>query len=213
MHSIPSRFRRLDEILYDLPVEDPMLLSELDGYLTAIAVCPAPGLPAAWLPPIWGGAYGEEAPFEDPLDVRQFADMVVARHSEILRELGRGKPQPIFDVDERNGELLWEEWISGFALALDAHPDSWAGLGADPTLSDLRTLVAIADDTTELTSVEVNAICDDAREMILRSVLKLFVARAPGVGAMPEVRPAKQGRNEPCRCGSGAKHKRCCGAG
>ncbi len=39
---MPSRFRRLDGALADLPVEEPMLLTELDGFLTGLIVCPEP---------------------------------------------------------------------------------------------------------------------------------------------------------------------------
>ena len=46
-----------------------------------------------------------------------FADMVLARYNEIARDLGRGTPQPLFDVDERNGEVLWDLWVEGFAGA------------------------------------------------------------------------------------------------
>lgn len=40
MKHSPSRFRRLDRALADLPVEEPMLLTELDGFLTGVSICP-----------------------------------------------------------------------------------------------------------------------------------------------------------------------------
>lgn len=55
MPKFPSRFRRLDEILADLPMDDPPLLTELDGYLTGVALCPIAIESSEWLPPIWGG--------------------------------------------------------------------------------------------------------------------------------------------------------------
>lgn len=216
---IPSRFRRLDEILADLPMDDPWLLSELDGYLTGIAVCAETILPVEWLPPIWGGAYGEAAPFEDPIDVQLFADMVTARHGEILRELDRGKPKPIFDVEGRNGDVMWEVWIDGFAMAMELRPDAWSALdrqdAAETTgaVSSLQTLIDIARNETALTSIEINAICDTAPADIPILVTKLFAARARPVAmpTAPDDRAAKIGRNAPCPCGSGQKHKRCCG--
>ena len=206
----PSRFRRLDEILADLPVDDPLLLTELDGYLTAVAVCPEPMSVDEWLPPIWGGAYGESAPFEDPLDVRLFADMVQARLGEILRDLARGKHQPILDVDPRSGEPLWEEWIGGFAMAKDVRPQSWSPVDGDAAaaLADLRTLIAVASDAATLTADEINAICDAAPVQIPFDVLRLARRTAP---ASPADAPVKPGRNDPCGCGSGKKFKRCCG--
>ena len=215
MHDFPSRFRRLDEILGDLPIEEPMLLSELDGYLTGIAVCPATIAPDEWLPPIWGGVVGEAAPFDDPIDAQLFADMVIARHAEILRELGRGKPKPLFDVDERNGEVLWDGWVDGFAMASRLRPESWSveDEGGAIGLANLRLLADIANERSALTSVEINAFADDAPAAIGVSVKTLYDCRARTIGASAGAAApvAKVGRNDPCACGSGKKSKRCCG--
>lgn len=222
MSRFPSRFRRLDEILADLPLEDPLLLTELDGYLTGVVVCPEAMPSGEWLPPIWGGGYGEAAPFEDPIDVQLFADMVLARHGEIVRDLARGKLQPIFDVDERSGDVLWEEWIDGFEMAMQLRPESWSAVadgdnGDDgdtaAALAYLAALGEVARDETALTSVEINAICDEAARAIPGQVERLYAWRGRvGLAAAPAGQAAKVGRNDPCPCGSGKKHKRCCGA-
>jgi uncharacterized protein len=220
MPKFPSRFRRLDDILADLAVEDPLLLTELDGYLTGIAVCPEPITSHEWLPLIWGGNYAEVAPFEDPADPPMFTEMVLARHAEILRDLARGKLQPILDVDERNGEVLWEEWIAGFAMALELRPHAWSDLAggedaaAASALAGLLTLVDIVHEESALTSIEINAICDGAVSAITRQVPLLYAGRVQPADAasVPGARSVKIGRNDPCPCGSGKKHKRCCGA-
>lgn len=221
MRQLPSRLRRLDDALADLPLDEPMLLTELDGFLTGVLVCPEPILPAEWLQNIWGAEEGGVAPFEDPLDVQWFADAVMARYNEIVRDLGRSKPQPIFDIDERNGDVLWELWIDGFAEAMALRPDSWTALaeGDDPdaadALSRLSMLVAIARNESPLDSVQINAIQDEAPADLIDSVVRLHAARLRRRGApsaMPiNARSTKVGRNEPCRCGSGRKSKRCCG--
>lgn len=218
MAKLPSRLRRLDEILADLPVEDPMLLSELDGYLTCVAAAPEPIAPSDWLPPIWGGLYGEDAPFEDPIDVRLFAEMVQARHAEILRDLARGKPQPIFDIDDRTGEILWEEWIAGFEMAMLLHPDGWLEIAdqddpdATAALSAMLLLVDVAKDATGLPGPEINAICEDAPSAIPRYVMELYTRRAASASPKANTPLGKVGRNDPCPCGSGKKFKKCCGA-
>jgi uncharacterized protein len=219
MRNIPSRFRRLDEILADLPFEDSMLVSELDGYLTGVAICPEPMTSDEWLPPVWGGGYGEPAPFEDPIDAQLIADMVVARHAEIVRDLRRGKPQPIFDVD-RNGDILWEIWIEGFEQAMELRPDSWSAIAESEdedamiALAHLLTLVAVAADDPTLDSMQINELTDKAHRIIPPQLIALHAWRARRVDepAPPAAGPAKVGRNDPCPCGSGKKHKRCCGA-
>jgi len=214
---LASRFRRLDQILADLPIDDPMLLTELDGYLACIAVHPAPITVEEWLPPIWGGSYGEGAPFEDPVDVRLFADMVIARRDEILRKVLRHKFQPIFDVDERTREPIWEDWVLGFAMAMDLRPQAWSDVvaadeGAATAVASLSTLADVASDRSSLTADEINALCDAAPHMIpfLIDALSAFRAQDAAEPA-PSPLHAKVGRNEPCPCGTGKKHKRCCG--
>ncbi len=210
MAKLPSRFRRLDEILADLPVDDPILLTELDGYLTAIIVAPEPLSPAAWLPPLWGGSHGETPPFEHPVDAKLFGDMVIARHNEIERELGRRKFQPIYDVDERTGDMVWEDWVGGFEMAMAQQPESWSAAGE--AADGMRALADVAFDRSSLMGDEINAICDRAPAMIAEMVAALHSARIRPEAADAGARPAKVGRNDLCPCGSGNKHKRCCGA-
>jgi len=218
MKKIPSRFSRLDGALADLPLDEPMLLTELDGFLTGVLLSPEPVAPDEWLQNVWGVDDGTP-PFEDPRDVRWFADAVMARQEEIRRHLQRGKLQPIFDIDERNGDVLWELWLDGFADAMALRPDGWTALAdGEPGIADayasLSLLLAIARDESTLDSMEINALQDRAPQDIGAVMVCLHAAGgADGAGAMPtgETRPAKVGRNEPCRCGSGKKRKRCCG--
>ncbi|MDO7841754.1 UPF0149 family protein [Sphingomonas immobilis] len=219
MKKIPSRFRRLDGALADLPLDEPMLLTELDGFLTGVLVGPEPVAPDEWMQLVWGIDNGTP-PFEDPLDVQWFADAVMARYNEILRDLERGKPQPIFDIDERNGDVLWEPWIDGFTDAVALRPDDWAAWAenADPVtaqaLSGLSSLIAIARNESDLDSVQINAMQSQAPKDIGDCILRLHAARArddvSAAAPSKAVIPAKVGRNDSCPCGSGKKYKRCC---
>lgn len=221
MRQLPSRLRRLDDALAALPLDEPMLLTALDGFLTGILVSPDLIMPAEWLTIVWGSDEGGVAPFDDPLDVQWFADAVMARYNEIVRDLGRGKPQPIFDIDERNGHVLWELWVDGFAEAMEMRPESWAALadGDDldtaDALSGLSMLIAVARNESPLDSVQINALEDQAPSDLVDAVVRLYAARLRN-GGTPSAAPiggraVKVGRNEPCRCGSGKKSKRCCG--
>jgi uncharacterized protein len=217
MRRHPSRFRRLDGALADLPVEEPMLLTELDGFLTGVLLSPEPVLPVEWMQTIWGTEDSDVPPFDDPLDVQWFADAVMARHAEIARDLDRGRPQPILDVDGPTGEIVWESWIDGFAEAMALRPDGWIATPGDApdradALARLALLVAVARDESALDSVEINAFADRAVDEIAAVAVALYRARpADARPPTPALPPAKAGRNDPCPCGSGAKFKRCCG--
>lgn len=216
---LPSRYRRLDGALADLPLEEPMLLTELDGFLTGLLVCPDDIPTSEWIEVVWGADDDGPAPFEDPLDVQWFADAVMARRREIARDLTRGKLQPIFDVDERSGDVLWEAWLDGFADAMALRPDAWEALaeGEDPVAADalarLSILLSVANEESDLDSVEINTLQDRARGEITECVGRLYAARPRQADTvLPDAQPsAKIGRNDPCRCGSGNKFKRCCG--
>jgi len=215
---MPSRFRRLDGALADLPVEEPMLLTELDGFLTGLIVCPEPIPADKWMTVIWGVEVDGVPPFDDPLDVQWFVKAVEARRDEIARDLSRGKLQPILDVDERDGEVLWEYWIDGFSDAVALRPDAWDAAAADAGWANpwhhLLALIAIARDESELDSVEVNAFQDRAVAELTDTVQRLYAARTRVGEAKPiavdAVAAAKTGRNDPCPCRSGKKHKHCC---
>jgi len=215
---MPSRFRRLDGALADLPVEEPMLLTELDGFLTGLIVCPEPIPIDEWMTVIWGVEVDGVPPFDDPFDVQWFVKAVEARRDEIARDLSRGKLHPILDVNERDGEVLWEYWIDGFSDAVALRPDAWDAAAADAGWCNpwhrLLALIAIARDESELDSVEVNAFQDRAVAELTDTVQRLYAARARVGEAKPiavdAVAATKIGRNDPCPCGSGKKHKHCC---
>lgn len=213
---LPSRLRRLDDALADLPLDEPMLLTELDGYLTGVAVSPEPIRPGEWLPIIWGGNEAP-APFDDAADVQWFTDAVLARYNEIIRDLKRGKARPIYDVDERNGDVLWEMWIDGFADALAMRPNDWVldddgGEGQTGDMPNLSTLIAIARNESDLDSVQINALQDLAPRAISMHIARLYASRPVGSAGWHEtLEMPKVGRNEACPCGSGRKSKRCCG--
>jgi len=217
---LPSRLRRLDGALADLPLEEPMLLTELDGFLTGVLLCPEPIASPEWMTVVWGSDGGGVPPFDDPLDVQWFADAVLARLHEIERDLARGKPRPILDVDDRNGDVLWEPWVDGFAEAVALRPEAWASLaeGDDRTDADafatLSLLIAVARDESALDSVQINALQDHAPATLSECVLRLHAARLrTGAASQPQSvdERTKVGRNDPCPCGSGKKSKRCCG--
>ena len=106
---------------------------------------------------------------------------------------------------------------------MDLRPDEWTALadgnnlGAVDALSRLPVLIAVARQESELDSVELDAVHDEAPADIAGIVIELHATRlravvVDGGTAAPPGRPVgKVGRNEPCPCGSGKKFKRCCG--
>jgi hypothetical protein len=61
-----------------------MMLSDLDGFLTGIAVGPELVLPSEWLPLVFGGDAPE---FADEAEAKAILGAIMGRYNEILRQV------------------------------------------------------------------------------------------------------------------------------
>lgn len=217
------RLRRIDNALADLPVEsEAMLLSELDGYLAGVIVCPDLIPPGEWLPLIWSSD-GDASQFADDREAKWYVDLVMDHYNAIMRTLNKneGRYAPFLEVDARHDEVLWELWISGFEAAMNLRPDSWTQIAeggderATAALADMKTLVGIARDESDLAREIIDRWTEEAPALIPQGVVAMNAWRLEHHTAVPAPadtsRPAKMGRNDPCSCGSGKKYKKCCG--
>ena len=212
---LPKQLRLLDTFLLgDAVSDDCMMLSELDGFLAGIIVCPDLIMPSEWMPVIWGS---ESPVFETMEEAGAVNGAIMWFYNDIAKQLDRGAYAPLFDIDTRTDETLWELWIEGFYKALTLRPDAWLAFGngnAHKALATFMRLHQIANTPrAQLTPMDID---DDleklAPDLIPFSVEELHRERLAQAGAPP---PANQnlkkvGRNDPCPCGSGKKFKKCC---
>jgi hypothetical protein len=78
MQNIPRRLKLLEKKLASLPVDsDTMLVSELDGFVAGILVCPDLIMPSEWLPLIWGGNEEADPTFENARQAEQLMGLVM----------------------------------------------------------------------------------------------------------------------------------------
>jgi uncharacterized protein len=223
MPGIPRHLKLLEKQLSGLPDEsEPMLISELDGFLAGILVCPDLIMPREWLPMVWGGGDEDAAPvFENTRQVEKLVNLVMEHYNATADDLHRGRYAPVFEVDARHDEILWELWIGGFETALQLCPDSWAAItdgdeNSQVALAGLLTLLEISRGDSTLSKTEINDLTDKAPDLIAHWVETLNAWRIGKHRAgLPEAPApqfgAKVGRNDPCPCGSGKKYKKCCG--
>jgi uncharacterized protein len=202
---------RLDLYLSELG-DDAMLLSELDGYLAGVIVCPEMIQPSEWLPEVWG----EGHVFESPEEAQELLPIVMAFYNDIARAIGRSRTYvPRLDAD-MDGSPFWELWASGFGRALDLRPWAWSvyeDMAEDDTdVLPFRLLSALATAAEEPGGSDLHEdlqklLRDNAETIIGASVESLNQSR---LAALQAERPTKIGRNDPCPCGSGKKYKKCC---
>jgi hypothetical protein len=69
-------------LLSDQSPPEYMLLSDLDGFLTGIAIGPELVMPSEWLPHVWGG---EEPMFDDPAQATAISLLAQAQHPRLHR--------------------------------------------------------------------------------------------------------------------------------
>jgi len=202
-----------------------MMLSELDGFLTGIAIGPDLVRPSEWLPRIWGA----EAPeFADLDEANAILGLIMARHNEILREIADHALAPIFWID-RNGTVIAADWAEGFLEAIRLRADGWEPLFRSER--DGRFLFPIlslcrdkdGDLLLDLPKPADGHIVELAQELIPGCVIKIAaywrrkgprqisMSYSTGPQSEPRRSATKVGRNAPCPCGSGRKFKRCCG--
>ena len=93
-------------LMSDRAPSESMMLSDLDGFLTGIAVGPELVLPGEWLPLIWGG----EAPeFADEAEAKAILGTIMGRYNEVLRQVRDDAFEPVFWAD-RDGTLIAADW-------------------------------------------------------------------------------------------------------
>ncbi|MGD0024605.1 MAG: YecA family protein [Xanthobacteraceae bacterium] len=204
---------------------DSMTLSDLDGFLTGIAVGPKIVLPSEWLPSIWGG---ETPEFADADEAKTILGAIMGRYNEIIREIADDKVNPIFWAD-RDGTLIAADWAEGFLQAIRLRADAWGRLFESKEDGQLLfpVLALCGDEDGEsllgLPPDEEDRMMDAAAELIpacVTAIAAYWRGQGPKEISMPfsSDRPSepdqpsgKTGRNEPCPCGSGKKFKKCCG--
>ena len=219
LFDLPEDLEALDQALSALG-DDVMTLSELDGMLTAVSACPEAIPPEEWLPLLWSGEdVDEEALAGDP-EVAETVARILKRQMDIAALLDAGeKPlEPIYNVDDASGEILWETWLDGFEQGMSLRVEAWEALyrrdeETAEAFSLLTTMIFLAQGDEE-TKAELGP--DKAEELmtvasdVIPEVVEVL-ARAGRRGPRQPVRSVKIGRNEPCTCGSGKKFKKCCG--
>jgi uncharacterized protein len=216
----------LNRILFDLPDDsDGMLLSEFDGFVVSLIVCPELIPPSEWLPVVLGKDQGLD--FDSMQDAQKTMDAIMGHYNVVAQDLAKFEPEYecILETDTITGETLWEPWISGFERGMRMRHHSWDVIvecNDEEVRSILPMILALNDIDTGRSNLDDAAtehLDSIAPDLIPDMVLKLNswtkkqarnVARKPTTSMPHQAR--KPGRNSPCPCGSGIKFKKCCGS-
>jgi uncharacterized protein len=209
-------------LLSDQSPPECMLLSDLDGFLTAVAIGPEVVIPSEWLPHVWGG---EEPVFDDHLQASAILGTIMGRYNMILREIEEGVFGPLF-WETVDGTVVVADWAEGFMHAVALRADAWEPLMRSKRLGRLLLpiLALCGDETGEsvlgLDPDEEDRAMAEAVEILPACVIEIAAywrKRRPThiAGSSQPVsvslKANQPGRNDPCPCGSGRQYKACCG--
>ena len=141
-----SELEELDHFLRAHAGDEDMLLDGVHGFLTALAIGPAPAKPEEWLPEIL------HAPFSDAEEGERVLTLLARLNDAIAPELETGSYEPILgELDGEDGAppvFTARGWCEGFSRGIDLRAPSWEGrLGHDAQLMELLSpIIALAID-------------------------------------------------------------------
>ena len=205
MPGLSRHLKQLDEELLALG-EETMLLEELDGFIAGLLVCPDLIKPGEWLPIVWNRDSPQQPAFENLDHVNRVLGLVMEHYNSVARTLMErpDRYSPLFSVDIRNGDILWELWIEGFEKAVELRPEAWQKLlnaNADTAtaMRGMMTLAEVGCRDQHLPQKELDAIIATAPDNIARWVVTLNAWRLAnsqpmqGIASRMSPAPAKKG--------------------
>jgi uncharacterized protein len=196
----------------------------LDGFMTAIVVCPDLIMPSEYVRVIPSGkTEDEDLVFESKKEVERFYDALMRYHNEINHVFRRGEPRMPYLAQEGEEFSGGNDWARGFLTGTRLRHDLWLEIVNDEERAGpFIPIWAHAYEHDEDPSMRPydHPVSPELREELIVGVIasatQLFATfredrRERTAGRALPLSPArKRGRNDPCPWGSGKKLKACC---
>ncbi|MEW6445474.1 MAG: YecA family protein [Pseudomonadota bacterium] len=184
MSNIPApitdaEVEELENFLFSEQVpEESMTLSEIDGFLTALAVGPAVVPPSEWLPVIW---QGEGPVFESPTEVERVLGLLLALNARIVETIQKDELAPMFNIEPQDdgSELMTPDgWCWGFMQGVLLREDDWKPLMDSDEGEMIDPIAMIAGGGREMPEfAEIQSVPEEYEEfldMISGSALDIY---------------------------------------
>ena len=178
----------LEELFANLPVTADWTV----GFLTGVCTGPDAIAPTLWIPEIV-----PEGPFDDDLTARAKVDLLARLYGAVAETLAKTPEIICPEPDKPAQEAL--DFCRGYLRGARMHA-TWRN--DDVATAKLLPFEALAKEDVDASDATTH------RPRLGSYVAELRVywqSKRQVVNLTPKV-----GRNEPCPCGSGKKHKKCC---
>lgn len=167
-------------LLSDDAPEECMMIPDLDGFLTGIAVGPEPIPRSEWMSRIWGS---EDPKFTGTEEAELVLGTIIGRYHEIVAQLEAGPDsfEPMFE-QSADGRLIVTDWAAGFIDAAMLRPERWEALIRDDGMAAVfwPLLLLGADDDNNppfgappVPAESMDELYENADEIITESVFRI----------------------------------------
>ncbi|MFZ5843997.1 MAG: UPF0149 family protein [Pseudomonadota bacterium] len=206
-------------------------LEYADGLLHAVAMAPRLIPPSKWFPLLFDP---EQHKWESMAQAEKYTGLLMRLYNVAVSWVGPASQSedPLEQVDEfdplldeadsyveRGADHVGAEWTAGFCAGVGLWEDAGFQLVAHPELDPLLNIIvrlAVWEEDEPLADngEAIPALVGEERAKYLRllkpAVLMLAQQMTSYAPKRKPSRSEKNGRNEPCPCGSGKKYKQCC---
>jgi len=156
----------------DRAPDEGMHLSELDGFLTGVALTPTSMSPPDLLSVVWGSV---EPVYADEDEARFVMNTILDRRDEIKETL-QSDPADLNPImwESPDADVVVEDWAAGFLEAVSLHADDWRPLFEDDNAFLAIVPIIIAGrDLEDLQGMGVGA---DAKEFMSLELPEVLTA-------------------------------------
>lgn len=213
----------MDEQLLQYSSEAGILgLSELDGFLTALASGPAVVPASIWLSALWGNE-GDGAPWPGETPLHDLMALLFRHLNDIVDRLTSGGDalRPIFQQaeDEEGEYLVVEDWCYGYLRGVELGdwpplpPEQQAHLEALSLFGSEQGQMLAEGMTEEHYHLAVEDIAPAAIALYQYFNGTRLAGRPRSAGVASPAAAADPGTTDldrPCPCGSGKPFRKCC---
>jgi uncharacterized protein len=207
--------RRLEQLLGEEPLARSALSADaLQGMFVALSMGPDAMPSARWLE----AALGDDDDVPPVAASAELVDLMTRFRDDTAQRLTDGSLSLLL-YSLRRGRPDYATWSRGFLAGVELSEAGWHD-AADPEEVDelLFPIFALADELTpeeraSYTPAAWRKLVLDAEAGLDQTLMRLrdywAIVRSPPRTLRHE--GPRVGRNDPCPCGSGRKHKQCCG--
>lgn len=205
---------KLDQWLLKYGNDDSILsASELDGFFAAIVSAPRQVAPAVWYSAIWAN---QPPQWPSDKDGERFMKLAVELMSEAAYMLAEEPDdyEAIFlaDANGKGEKLIVSQWCAGYLRG--AQVAGWIDAELPEAVAAAWQSIVLhgSEEGQETLNAMSDAEYDASVALVEPAAVELYAYWQEHLDPLVPVRrdEAKVGRNDPCPCGSGKKHKQCC---